>query len=107
LWPVKLPSDDGDDYDAWKALRKICKKAMLRWIRIVKWTGGSYLTRYAPPGYAPVPDWSTLPPYTDLLAQALGKDGIIRDREHPIYKDLMGLDQKRDIEEDDDDDDDL
>jgi hypothetical protein len=104
LWPLKRLDDDGNDYDSWKQQRLIAKKSMTWWLRFVKWTGSGYLTREAPKGYAPIPDWDALPPFDELMARAVGPTGIIRDRDHPIYKDVMGLDQKVDSPDDDDDD---
>jgi len=104
LWTLNRVDDDGNDYDSWKQKRLIAKQAMVWWRRFVKWTGSGYLTREAPEGYAPVPKWDELPPFDELMARAVGPAGIIRDREHPIYKDVMGLDQKADSPDDDDDD---
>jgi hypothetical protein len=103
LWPIKLLDEDGNDYESWKQQRRIAKQAMTAWIRFVKWTGGAYIIRTAPEGYAPEPDWSKLPPYTELLTRALGKKGIIRNHDHPIYKELLGLSQTDDDADDDDD----
>ena len=41
-------------------------------------------------GYAPDPDYSKLPPFDELVRLAFGEHGVIRDRNHPIYRELFG-----------------
>jgi hypothetical protein len=43
-----------------------------------------------PYGYTPDPDWTKLPPFKELLDEAFGPKGIIRDTSHPVYRDLIG-----------------
>jgi hypothetical protein len=62
---------------------------MDRWVKLV-WTGVSYWTRDALQGYAPDPDWSKLPPFDELAKLAFGENGIIRDANHPVVRELMG-----------------
>jgi hypothetical protein len=69
---------------------------MQRWVRLVWARGNGYLTREAQDGYAPEPDWGRLPPYSKLVVLGFGEHGIIRDRDHPIYRDLFGMAQKPD-----------
>ena len=64
----------------------------------------AYQYREAQPGYAPEPDWSKLPTFDQLVELAFGKQGIIRDENHPIYRDLLGAAPKK---ADDDGSDDL
>jgi hypothetical protein len=52
--------------------------------------GGTYQFKPAQPGYAPDPDWSKLAPWEDLIRQGFGEHGIIRDKSHPIYRELIG-----------------
>jgi hypothetical protein len=54
------------------------------------WVRRAYEWREAQPGYAPDPDWSKLPAFDQLVELAFGPHGIIRDVNHPIYRDLMG-----------------
>lgn len=49
------------------------------------------MTRDAQPGYAPDPDFSKLPPFNELVRLAFGEQGIIRDKSHPIYRELYGI----------------
>jgi hypothetical protein len=65
---------------------------MERWTKLV-WTGRAYKTTDAMPGYAPDPDWSKLPAFNELIKIALGEHGIIRDTNHPVYRDLIGAPQ--------------
>jgi hypothetical protein len=89
LWPLKFPREGEKDNQAWIDARAAAKEAIDYWIRIV-WVNGKYLRRYAEPGYAPKPDWSKLPSWEDLVKLALGEHGIIRDKSHPIYRELIG-----------------
>jgi hypothetical protein len=89
LWPIKFPRENEKDNQAWVDARSAAKIAIDRWIRIV-WVGGTYQFKPAQPGYAPDPDWSKLPPWEDLIRQGFGEHGIIRDKSHPIYRELIG-----------------
>jgi hypothetical protein len=89
LWPVKLPKDGGHDNDAWISARAAANASLDRWIKLV-WAGRAYKTREAAEGYAPEPDWGKLPPFNELIRLSFGENGIIRDENHPIYRDLFG-----------------
>jgi hypothetical protein len=71
---------------------------MDKWVKLV-WAGGSYMTRDAQPGYAPEPDYSKLPPFDELVRSAFGEHGIIKDRGHPIYRELFGVAPKRELDD--------
>jgi hypothetical protein len=73
---------------------------MGKWVKL-NWQKRAYKTREAQPGYAPDPDWSKLPPYSELVRLAFGEHGIIRDDNHPIVRELFGVPPKK--PEDDDD----
>jgi hypothetical protein len=90
LWPLKFPKDGEKDNEAWTSARQAAKAGMERWVTI-EWLRRAYLTRDALVGYAPDPDWSKLPPYDELIRLAFGVDGIIRDIEHPVYRELFGM----------------
>ena len=89
LWPVKFPKEGEKDNDAWKSARIACRKAIDNWVKVV-WGKRSYHTREAEEGYAPDPDFSKLPPYNELIAQAFGEHGIIKNTSHKMYCSLMG-----------------
>jgi hypothetical protein len=90
LWPIMLPREGERDNAAWSSARSSARTAMGKWVKLV-WSGGSYQTRDAQPGYAPEPAWEKLPPYNDLVTLGLGPHGVIRDTSHPIYRELMGV----------------
>ena len=90
LWPVKFPKDGSHDIEAWRTARIAAKAGMERWVKLV-WARGSYKTRDAQPGYAPDPDFTKLPPFNELVRLAFGDHGIIRDIDHPIYRELFGV----------------
>jgi len=90
LWPVYFPRDGERDNDAWVSARSAAKAAMTTWVKLV-WDRRAYLTREAGKGYAPDPDWTKLPPFTDLINLAFKEHGIIRDTNHPIYRELFGV----------------
>jgi hypothetical protein len=89
IWPVKLPKDGARDNQAWSTARSCAKAGLDRWVKPV-WVRNSYKTRDAQPGYAPDPDFSKLPSFDDLIALAFGENGIIRDTNHPVYRELFG-----------------
>jgi hypothetical protein len=98
LWPLKLPKEGEKDNEAWMTARSAARIAMERWVKLL-WQRRAYLTRDAQPGYAPDPDVSKLPTFNELVRLAFGDHGIIRDRDHPIVKDLFGHAQKPDGED--------
>jgi hypothetical protein len=89
LWVIKFPREGKHDNDAWVSARSAAKVGMEKWVKLV-WNGRSYQTRDAMPGYAPDPDYSKLPPFDELVRLAFGEHGVIRDRNHPIYRELFG-----------------
>jgi hypothetical protein len=107
LWPLMFPRPGEKDIPAWTSARRAVRVATDKWVKLVS-VGRSYLTRDALPGYAPDPDWSKLPSYNDMVKLAVGVHGIIRDTNHPIYRELMGApptaDDGGDIGSDGDDD---
>jgi hypothetical protein len=90
LWPIKFPKEGERDNDAWATARSAAKAAIGKWVKLV-WVKRAYLTRDALEGYAPDPDFSKLPPFTELVKLGFGEHGIIRDRSHPIYRELFGM----------------
>jgi hypothetical protein len=112
LWPLKRPNSGEKDNEAWVSARNAAREAMTKWVRLV-WVRRAYEWREAQPGFAPEPEWGKLPSFDQLMHLALGPNGIIRDTNHPIYRDLMGTAPKPSLkvvggdDADSDDDDDL
>jgi hypothetical protein len=100
LWPLKLPKEGMRDIEAWTSARAAAKTAFDKWVRLL-WVKGTYMTRDALEGYAPDPDYSKLPPYDELVTIAFGESGIIRNKDHAIYKDLFGAPSKPKRDNDD------
>jgi hypothetical protein len=90
LWPIKFSKDGERDNEAWITARSAAKAAIDKWVKLV-WVKRAYMTRDALPGYAPDPDFSKLPPFTDLVKLGFGEHGVIRDKSHPIYRELFGM----------------
>jgi hypothetical protein len=101
LWVIKHPKEGKHDNDAWVSARSAAKVGMDKWIKLV-WEGRAYKTRDAMPGYAPDPDYSKLPSFDELVRLAFGEHGIIRDRNHPIYRELFGAPPTRTSSDDGD-----
>ena len=94
LWVIKFPKEGKHDNESWVSARSAAKAGMDRWVKLV-WEGRTYKTRDAMPGYAPDPDFSKLPSFDELVRLAFGEGGIIRDENHPIYRELFGAPLKR------------
>jgi hypothetical protein len=90
IWPIKFPRDGEKDNEAWISARSAAKAGMERWVKLV-WVRRAYQTRDSQPGYAPDPDFSKLPPFNELIRLGFGDHGIIRDTNHPIYRELFGM----------------
>jgi hypothetical protein len=101
LWALKYPKSGEKDNDAWVSARLAARGGMTKWLRLV-WVRRAYVTREAQPGYAPEPDWSKLPTFDQLIRLAFGENGIIRDENHPAYRDLMGAVSRSGSGDDDD-----
>jgi hypothetical protein len=89
IWPIKLPKEGKKDNEAWMSARSVAKTGLEKWVKLI-WVGRAYRGRDALPGYAPDPDFSKLPPFDDLVKLAFGVAGVIRDTNHPVYRELFG-----------------
>jgi hypothetical protein len=103
LWSIPSPRDGERDNEAWMSARKAAKVGLSTWTKLV-WANRSYQTRDAQPGYAPDPDFDKLklPPFDELVALGFGENGVIRDTDHPIYRDLFGMGQVKSGDTNDD-----
>jgi hypothetical protein len=90
LWPIMFPRDGEKDNEAWVSARAAAKVAMEKWIKLI-WVRGAYQTRDALDGYAPDPDFKKLPRFEELVRLGFGEHGVIRNTDHPIYRELFGV----------------
>jgi hypothetical protein len=102
LWPLKLPKEGERDNEAWISARSGARESLHKWVKLL-WKRRAYITREAPPGYAPDPDWLKLPTFDELVRLGLGVHGIMRDTDHPIYRELFGEGPRQAGGKDDDD----
>jgi hypothetical protein len=100
LWPIKFPKDGERDNEAWITARAAAKVGIDKWTKLV-WVKRTYMTRDALPGYAPNPDFTKLPSFTELVKLGFGEHGVIRDTSHPIYRELFGMPKTAADSEDD------
>ena len=86
LWPISATSQD--NYS--KSARQIAVKAMLQWTRLVADRAkGTYTGRFFGGKLAKVaPEWGQPTTFTKLLAEAVGSEGIITSKDHPVYREL-------------------
>jgi hypothetical protein len=109
LWALKRPKTGEKDNEAWISARAAAREAMTEWVRLV-WVRRAYEIRKAQPGFASEPDWAKLPEFDQLMKLAVGPNGIMRDTNHPIYRELIGAASKpalKVVGDDNDDGDDL
>jgi hypothetical protein len=107
LWPIKSPKEGERDNEAWVAARSCANSAQTKWVKLV-WVKSSYLTRDSQPGYAPEPDWTKppfkLPSFEELVRAGFGEHGIIKNKSHPIYRELFGAAPVKPVQDDGSDD---
>ena len=90
FWPVRLPTPDGRDFDAWRSAREAAELATQKWVRL-KWSKslGAYEIHQAL-NQSSEPEWPADVGFWDLIRIAF-RNHIIRDLEHPVVKRLRGL----------------
>jgi hypothetical protein len=90
FWPVRLPTPDGRDFDAWRSAREAAELATHNWIKL-QWSSslGAYET-FEAVNQSVQPEWPTDLGYWELIRIAF-KDHIITDLDHPVVKRLRGL----------------
>jgi hypothetical protein len=89
LWPLIEPRAGEQDNPAWVSSRRIAREGLSAWVRAV-WKERIFISRIADDGYAPTPEFNRLQPFEDLVRLAFGEHGIVRDENHPVYRDLFG-----------------
>lgn len=102
LWPLTQPKPEENDNDAWFSARAVARDGLTAWVKPV-FKARSFISRMAEEGYAPEPAWKELglPTFNELLNLAFGRDGVIRDRNHPIAMNLLGIAQRSPLADDD------
>jgi hypothetical protein len=94
LWPIRDPRSEDRDNAWWVSAREGVRSCIDHWHRIMS-AGKRYRALPAEdPDYAPDPDWSKVPPFDELVRSAFSPNGIIRDLEHPVVRELLGRKQR-------------
>lgn len=90
FWPVRLPGEDGKDFDAWRSAREAAEIAKEKWVRL-KWNKslGAY-DIYQAENQTAEAEWPAELGYWDLIKIAF-RGHIIDNLEHPVVKRLRGL----------------
>jgi hypothetical protein len=88
LWPVKLPSQDGRQFEWHRSAAEAAELARARWIRIkANMSLGAYEI-FEAAGNIPDPEWPDLS-FADLLRIAF-RDRLVDRDDHPVIKRLRG-----------------
>ena len=89
LWPIRLPGPDGKLDDWNRSALEAASIAQTKWIRVQSNKSlGAYETFEASAEWGDA-DWSSLPPFRDLLKVAF-KDRLIDTLDHPVLRRLRG-----------------
>jgi hypothetical protein len=90
FWPVRLPGEDGKDFDAWRSAREAAEIAKNKWVRL-KWNKslGAY-DIYEAENQTAEAEWPADLGYWDLIRIAF-RGHIIDNVDHPVVKRLRGL----------------
>ena len=91
LWEIKAPDPDGDSrsYD-WHRTKLACaSQAVDRWVTVEANTSQGAYECFPPESELPEPKWPDLA-FPKMLELAY-RDRIIRDRDHPVIKDILGI----------------
>jgi hypothetical protein len=91
IWPLWSPRPGENDNIAWITARSVAREGLTNWTRL-EWINPTvgYASEAADPGYAPVPDFSKLPPFNEMIKTAFGPDGIWRNEENRAYRACFG-----------------
>lgn len=89
LWTVPAPDPNGRQLDWHTTHRAAVEAARTKWVQLIPdMSIGAYRVRVAKASYSE-PEWRP-EPLSELLTIAF-KDRVIRDRNHPVAKQLLGL----------------
>jgi hypothetical protein len=91
VYPIPEPGLDGRDYGYWETARGIVTEAESQWIRMwADQAAGVYLSERARKDFG-AGKWESTPPLVRLwLKIAFGKDGFIRNLDHPELLRMRG-----------------
>lgn len=89
LWVSRLPAEDGRTCGWHETMLQALEHAKTTWIRVVaNMNLGAYDIREADGPFSS-PDWSSLPPFQEMLKVAFGTQ-YISNLDHPVLKRLRG-----------------
>jgi len=91
LWEIKAPDPDGDSrsYDWHRTKLESANQAVNRWVSVEANTSQGAYECFPPESELPEPRWPDLS-FPKMIELAY-RDRIIRDREHPVIKDILGI----------------
>jgi hypothetical protein len=90
LWPVRLPGPDGKDHPAWSSEREAAAQAQKCWVQI-QWKSELRANEYMVSERTTAPKLPT-ETFQELLALAFKDGRLIDNLDHPVVKQLRGLD---------------
>lgn len=89
LWPLTLPGVDGRPNRWHESAIEAANVAETQWTKVVAdMPAGCYVPNVAR-GNLPEPDWSEIPPISELLRLSF-KDRLIAKPDHPVLRRLRG-----------------
>ena len=90
IWPVPVLNPDDKRPSQWHTShREVMVVAQSKWVRMSSDTDSDRY-HYAVASFAAEPIWPDTP-FRDILELAFGREGIIGDVSHPVYRQLAGL----------------
>jgi hypothetical protein len=95
IWPIRLAMENEKDNRWWESARMAVRRAIDLWVRVIPGKD-CYHTVDANAGYAPEPEWDKVKAFNELISIAFAPNGIIKDLDHPVVRDLFGKAQRGD-----------
>jgi hypothetical protein len=95
IWPIRLAAENEKDNAWWETGRAAVRRALDAWVRVIPGKTG-YHTIDANEGFAPEPAWDKVKSFNELIQIAFAPQGIIKDLDHPVVRDLFGKAQRGD-----------